>query len=134
MVIAEITTQFSGRALFTLYDTADVGGNNIAAQQRHQVACVNVADSMAQPSKGVLLRVVKGERSDAGGGVSNPKPGLVRDAVVSFHRGDLDLKAHVRPQHRQAQRNAAALLYDSRDLLIGIHLDAVDTGNHVADF
>ena len=89
---------------------------------------------MAQPGKGVLLRVVKGERSDAGGGVSDPKPGLVRDAVVSFHRGDLDLKAHVRPQHRQAQRNAAALLYDSRDLLIGIHLDAVDTGNHVADF
>ena len=59
---------------------------------------------MAQPGKGVLLRVVKGERSDAGGGVSDPKPGLVRDAVVSFHRGDLDLKAHVRPQHRQAQK------------------------------
>jgi len=133
-VVGKIAAQLTGSAFSALRDPVDGDGNDVAAQQGHQLSGVGVADAVAKAGKTTGGRIVIGQRADARGAVADPDARLIQPVGFGARGTDGKRTDGSVPAHGELQGLSPAAFHCL--LHVGVFADgfSVDCGDDVADF
>ena len=130
LCVKELSEQFSGLAALALLDVHHGAFVYAAVADGQYYARVHVGNGVAERAKGIVRRVVKAQRADAGGAVAHPRAQPVSAVGGVERRNDADRHRLLAARH--LQHGLAALADESAQLLRTGHRRAVDAQNAVA--